>query len=236
MTQRPRPEAIGSWPTPAGYLYGYVDTSVTGYQKARDDTGAVTVTVASGYYRADALITALDTALSAQSFGASHTNGQVIVTTNGGDVLVWPDRLGWALGYGTEPGDEGTFLQNGEDAAAPYVAPIMIPYLGADWSEVDTSREITLEVDRTRRGLPGVWGAARIWRWSLTLDEYAFEALQQGWCLRGKVAIEGSESSALGGSQADGALTGYALGLSGVEWLGPTRSHCRATLIVASEV
>jgi hypothetical protein len=92
-------------------------------------------------------------------------------------------------------------------------------------------------VDRHRRNQGFVWGAADVFRCSLTMHRWALEALQTGWCLRGRVTLGGATklSTPIGLSDPDGAITGYVLGVDGIEWLDQTQTHARVSMSIATD-
>lgn len=218
-----------SWPTASAWLYGYVRTDHPGYRSV--SWAGVTQTIASGTYRWDDYLTAAATAFGAFVDIASDTSGRVGLVSQTTNVpTVWLDRFGWLCGLGFDAGETSTIA----DYQSPFVPPAGIPLLGLVWSQVSVERERELSLDRSRRSSGYVFGGARIWRCTLTMTRWSYEALCTGWCLRGKVSLVGSTSSAMSSSVPAGVLTGQVLGLEGAPvWDGPTQEICRVTMLVA---
>lgn len=215
----------GAWPTPAGYLYGYVSTQVAGHRQI--DVASTVYTVTSGYYRGDALVAQVN----ADVAGTWAVSNGEITTTHGTATVTATDSLMRLLGFGTEVGDAFAGVTTKRSI---YVSPVIIPHLGAQWQAVDVARDVDLASDATIRDLSSVWGGARVWRWTITLDRYAYAAFRVGWCSRGKVAVTGTDASDLSGGNADGVLAGHVVAVEGVEWAGPADlGLCRVKLIVA---
>lgn len=218
------PQRVPAWlRTAPAWLYSWVRTDHPGYR--RITVAGVPYTVASGTYRWDDYIAALQTAVGAACDVTLDSSGYIGLDPVG--VAAFPDRLGWLIGYGSATSSTGT-------SASTYVPPGGLPLLGATWDDVKVERERELVLDRSRRQSGYVFGGSRVWRWRLTMTRYSFEALCAGWCLRSKVSLVGSTSSAMSSSTPAGVLSGYVLGLDGAPvWDGPTQEICRATLLVA---
>lgn len=220
------------WPTANGWLYSWVRSDHVGYRKISIGGSVAQVASTTGK-RWDLYIADLATALtSAASWTAAiGTTGKV--TLSGSSAIVgYPDRLGWLLGMGKEA--LTTEAAAATSQVSRYVPPGGIPLLGLSWDEVDVEREREIILDRSRRQSGHVWGGARVWRWRLTMTRFAYEALCTGWCLRGKVTLAGSSTTAISSSVPGGALTGYVLGPEGApSWGGPTQSWATVTLFVA---
>lgn len=226
------PETPALWPRAVGWLYSWPRSDHPGYRRLSVG-GAVAQVASTTGKRWDLYVADLSTALtSAASWAASiGTDGRV--TLAGSSALVgYPDRLGWLLGMGKE-----ALTTEGAAAASytsRYVPPGGIPLTGVSWSEVDLQRESELVLDRARRQSGYVWGGARVWRWQLKMTRYAYQALATGWCLRGKVSLVGSSTTAISSSVPGGALTGHALGLVGApSWSGPNDMIAQVTMLVA---
>ena len=141
------------------------------------------------------------------------------------------DRSGWLTGLGTEAGQ----AYPAGDFQSAFVPPGGIPLLGATWDRVRVEREKEILSDRSRRFGGYVFGGARIWAWRLTMTRFAYDALCTGWCLRGKVTLAGSSTTAMAAAVPGGALTGYVLGLEGApSWVGPSQQDIAVTLLVAA--
>ena len=218
-------------PAAAAWLLGYVRTDAPGYREigfGGTDLFTVAASSATGY-RFDDLIDAVNTALSPNDPITWSTRGNVIATGNG---EVYPDRLGWVLGVVNDAGDAVT----GDDASS-VVPPAGIPLLGATWLRVDSEADRREIVDRHRRNQGYVWGAALIWRCKLTMHRWALEALQTGWCLRGKVTLAGATmlNTPVSESEPTGAITGYALGLDSVRWLDSIQQNAEVEMSMVRE-
>jgi hypothetical protein len=230
---------VSAWPDAISYLWGWVDTSLRGYRKIT--VGATPLTIASGYRRWPEHITALDSALTGLGDAALlDATGVVQVTLSPAATVTWPDRLGWLMGFGAEPGEVEA---SGTVHASRHVPPGGIPLLGAEWEGREVTRDDELIVDRQVRGRGYVWGNARVWRWRLHMHRLAWESLREenGWCRRGKVTISGAEPSAYlaGGawstSNPSGYLDGHVLGLSEPAWLDELHEVCTVSAAIAAE-
>lgn len=218
----------GAWPAATGFLYGYVSTKVAGHRAVSVAGSPYLLT--AGYYRGDALLAQCNADLPVT--GAVGVGGQVLIV-QAFTTLDADDMLLWALGYGCEPGDHRA---SSLFWYAPFVSPVMIPHSGATWEAVDLSRDVDLSSDGILKGLGNVWGAARVWRWTIKLTPWAFAAFRLGRCMSGQVALEGAVSSAMGAAEPGGALTGRVLGVEGVDWSDErTLSLATVRLIVATE-
>jgi hypothetical protein len=202
------------------WLYGYVRTDHPGYR--RITIGGTPFVVTSGTYRFDALVAQIQTDVGGAATITHESPGYV--QTSG--VVTFPDRLGWVCGFGDAAYD---------DHPAPFIPPAGIPLYGAQWDAVDVEREREIIQDRSRRQGGYVFGAARVWRWTLTMHRYALEALLTGWCLRGQITIIGAGVGVtMGATEPGGAFTGHALGLDGgPAWGGPTMDIATVRLLVA---
>ena len=123
------------------------------------------------------------------------------------------------------------------DTSSYFIPPAGIPLLGATWESVTSEVERRQIVDRHRRNQGFVWGASEVFKCSLTMHRWALEALQTGWCLRGKVTLGGATKldTPVGLADPDGAITGYVLGIDGIEWLDQTQTHARVTMSIATD-
>ena len=221
----------------SAFIYGYVDTDHAGYRKIT--LGGSTYTVAAGYYRWDAYITAINTAISASGWAlVSGTDGVSTLTkASGTAAIAWPDRLGWLLGYEVEPAatEHGTGSLVGRG-----VAPGAIPLLGATWEDVQITKESQFLVDRSRRGHGYVFGTSRIWRWTLVMTSAALQALRTGWCLNGKIVISAATPAGLGSDPAwttsatGGHLEGVPVGLEDVTWIDALQTQARVSMLIST--
>lgn len=219
-------------PKAHGWLYSWPRSDHPGYRQLLV-SGALAQVASTTGKRWDLYVADLSTALTtAAGWTASiGTTGLVTVAGSSGTVG-YPDRLGWLLGLARE-------ANTVESAAATsklsrFIPPGGIPLLGLTWESVEYEREREMIMDRSRRQSGYVWGGARVWRWRLHMTKWAYEALITGWCLRGKVTLVGSNTTAISDSVPTGALTGHVLGLEGAPaWDGPTQLTARVTLLVA---
>lgn len=222
------------WPVAQGWLYSWVDTSVPGYRTF--DFGAVgTVTVSDGHRRFDqwfAEIAAQVQAFDGADIWSILPDGRIdfAVADTSAEIITWTDRAGWLMGFGMEAGGVDEEWEFNDVARSRFVPPGGIPCLGVSWSEVEVQSEAEAVLDKHRRRLGFVFGAARLWRLRLTMTRWALQSLLTGWCLRGKVtAVCGNNTTAIGPSEPGGAVTGYVLGLDRVSWLDP--EHQRRALV-----
>lgn len=184
----------------AAWLLGYVRTDAPGYREVELD-GVLSV-VASGDHRFDDFVTA--------SQGVWNAYGGVSFNAS---EIGFPDRLGWLLGFGD--------ARQVAYGSSKFIPPAGIPLMGATWTRVDSEADRRVIFDRHRRNQGYMWGAALVWRCKLTMHRWSLEALQTGWCLRGKVTLGcvGMLDTPISVSEPTGAITGYALGLDSVRWL-----------------
>jgi len=215
---------------PAAWLMGYVRTDAPGYREVVVDGGIVLA--GAGDIRIDQL----------SIFPVTVFEGLFLEVVYADDptTLAFPDRLGWLLGFGTEAGSAAppkrAIFGGFSLFAAIHIAPGGIPLIGATWTQVEAEADRRILVDRHRRNQGYVWGGAGLFRCRLTMHRYAFEALQTGWCLRGKVTLGGSAKldTPWTTSAPDGAITGHVLGVDSVEWMGPAQQHAVVTMTIAT--
>jgi hypothetical protein len=237
----PIPEIPEAWPVAQAWLYSWVNTAVPGY-RTFDVDGSVVVLVPDGHWRWDLFIAEIKaqvaSGVDAGSFDVDATGRAIFAVGADSYNIEWLDRLGWLLGYGTEPGVVDAEWPATDAARSRFVPPGGIPLLGTSWQtiEVDTDAQATLDRHRRRSGY--VTGAARLYRCTLTMTRWAFQALLTGWCLRGKVSVVcGNNTTAIGPSEPGGEITGSVLGLDRVAWLSSTHQReVEVDLIVAQEV
>tara|TARA_R110000824_G_scaffold95611_1_gene229852 strand:- start:466 stop:1164 length:699 start_codon:yes stop_codon:yes gene_type:complete len=224
--------------TPTAFLYGYVDTDHPGYRQVR--FSATTYTVAAGHYRWDAYLAAINTAISGAGWAvaATSTGQHVFAKASGSSSVQWTDRLGWLLGFDSEPGVS-------EYPATSYYsrrpAPGAIPLIGATWDHVSVAKERQLVVDRSQRGHGYVFGSARVWRWRLTMDYTALHALQSGWCLGGTVLVSAKAPASLGADSAwstsntGGYVEGQPIGIESIEWIDDLQQVAVVSLLMTTQ-
>lgn len=211
VVQTPAPWS--TLPAAAAWLLGYVRTDAPGYREvSRANVGLAVL--ASGEHRFDAYVSAYSTAWQTLGGDAAtwETTGRVVGT---GDVPTFTDRTGYVLGFGDVVG------QYYSDDSTPFVPPAGIPLMGTTWTRVDSEADRRTIFDRHRRNQGYMWGGATVYRCKLTMHRWALEALQTGWCLRGKVTLGcvGQLDTPVSPSEPTGAITGHALGLDSVRWL-----------------
>lgn len=216
------------------YLWGYVRTDVPGYRELQ--LGDTLVRIPSGTYRWDALIAALAVQLLTHPTPwpcALTATGLVYLGNSDIAALTFPDRLGWLLGFGAEA---GVTLAAAEEHFGRFIPPGGFPLVGADWDDVTTDREVRAAVDLQRRGSGSAWGSARLWRTTLTMSRWHYEALCAGWLLHGRIAIVpvGYESTAMSSSQPKGHIDGYVVSPPRARWLDPLERFVEVTMIVAT--
>lgn len=227
----------GSTQPAAAWLVGYVRADAPGYREAVVD-GALSVAV-SGEYRFDAYIggyAAAGQSYNDNAYGCTYLDPAVA-------SLSFPDRLGWLMGFGVEAGGNAPPANDGDGTvyatayAAPYVSPARIPLIGATWTQVVDDADRRQLLDRHRRNQGYVWGSALLWRCKLVMHRYALEALQTGWCLRGKVTLGCADmlDTPISSTEPRGAITGYALGLDSVSWLDSIQQNARVEMTIVTE-
>lgn len=211
--------------TARALLLGYVRTDVPGYREAI--AGTDLGVIAAGDYRFDLLLAQAVVNLP----NCDWHLGSIGDVRGSGSALSFPDRLGWLVGYGVEAGNS-----IGDDSRAPFVSPAGIPLMGFTWTEIRIEVERQRIIDQHRRNQGYAFGSALIAQCKLTMHRWSLGALLTGWCLRGKVTVGGVDAigvSSLNGGEADGALTGYVLGIDSAKWLGPTEEVAEVLLSIA---
>jgi hypothetical protein len=213
-------------PTPAAWLLGWVDTSVPGHRQIR--YGATTVTVPSGYYRGDALAAQL----TALGLPTALGPGVFTVTPPSPATLRSIDQLGVIMGL-------FALTNETRSSAATHtsnrISPVAIPLQGAHWTQLQVDSDDVLTMSRAARAAGYVWGAVRVWEVELYLARHAFEALQRGWCLRGKVTVTPALSgvSPMSAGETQGLIEGQVLQVMRPEWTSPTEVQARVRMRIA---
>lgn len=218
--------------TAHAWLLGYVRTDVPGYRSIQEVGGGASGAVASGTgYRFDALLAEINATapvLGSETFTLSAAG---IVH---GDGLSWtfPDRLGWVLGFGTEAGQDLL-----DSAIGMFVPPAGIPLMGATWLRVESDADRRVILDEALRNQGYSWGGASIWRCRLTMHHWAFDALQTGWCLAGKVTLGGAAKldDPISTSDPKGAITGYVVGDPVATWDDQRQTVAVVEMTIVSE-
>lgn len=219
--QSPLPAAL---PVASAHLYGYVDTSVKGHRAIK--LGATTYTLAVGYYRGDALATALTTA------GASTTyaNGRFTVTPGAPDTLESPDRLAVALGLLSRAGQQ---LASAASHTSQVISPVAIPLYGVKTQAVVVDADDVMTMSRQNRVAGYAWGAVRVYEATLYMHRWSLEALRAGWCMKGQVALVGAVDSPVASGQPGGSIIGQVLSVGRPEWDGPAELGARVVMRIA---
>lgn len=231
VVQTPAPWS--SLPVAAAWLLGYVRTDAPGYREVVDAGNLVVVP--SGEYRFDAYVTTgVNTALVVTddwAWGLGTTTAEKGAVIGAGNVVRASDRLAWLCGFAAAPGEDF------DDSAPVYVPPAGIPLMGATWTRVESEADRRVIFDRHRRNQGYMWGAALVWRCRLTMHRWALEALQTGWCLRGKVTLGCADmlDTPVSVSEPTGAITGYALGLDSVRWLDSIQQTAVVEMSIVTE-
>lgn len=220
------------WPRAVGWLYSWPRSDHPGHRTISIGGAEAKVASTTGK-RWDLYVADLSTALTAAAGWTATIGTDGRLTLAGSSKVVkYPDRLGWLCGMGRDAGTVETAATT--SLVSRYVPPGGIPLMGITWESVDVERERELLMDRQRRQSGYVFGGARVWRWTLQMSRWGYEALCTGWCLRGKVTLAGSSTTAISSSVPGGALTGHALGLVGAPaWTGPNQQIARVTMLVA---
>lgn len=226
--------------TPQAFLFGYVTSNVPGYRKL--NIGGTVYTL--GTTGAEGLlwstyITGMDTAISASGWSLEWSAATGKVTLSGlPQAVSFPDSLGALCGFAVDPGTSVGTVATVESVRVPYAA---IPLYGATWSQVDMQRSVEYDVDRMSRTVGYNWGGAQVWRWRLTMDTHSLTALRYGWCLNGKVRIEGkgidgpgTSYQPISSSNDGGYLEGYPLGIAGLRWLDDVQSIAEVDVLVSA--
>ncbi len=217
------------------YLIGWLDSGLPGYRSLT--IGGTGHTIPDAYQRVTEAVDALSSELAASGWSAEVlANGRVRLTGSSAD-LTWPDRLGWLLGFETEPGDSDTGKTSLTSSSVP---PGIVPLYGADVEAVDLTQEEDLSVDRHLRGHGYVWGGAAVWRVRAMASAEAVRALKAGWVLRGKVTLSPTLHPATAGAwdaetNPGGYLDGHVMGLESLTWRGDARLVADLTLLLVRE-
>lgn len=225
--------ALNEWPTPSGWLYGFVDTSVPGYRQL-DNNGSA-VQLSDGYYSFPAYIDELNTQMGAVS-GSATTDSLGRVTINGAAPMTWTDRLGWMLGLDVAPGDDSGSSASRTSDRPP---PAAIPLMSMSWSRIDRAVETTIAVDRHKRGHGYLFGDSELMRFRLLLHAQGLRAFRAGWVLAGQVIIstknpaDFSTDTAWSTSNTDGYIQGYVVGTERGRWVDDTQTLWVTDLIMA---
>lgn len=224
-------EKPATWPVARAWLYGWVRTDVPGHRELQIGGSVPVITSAS--YRFDQLITQIGSDLSGLGWTASIANTGRVTLSGTSAIVAYPDRLGWLLGLA--PDAFVAEAATSASIAARWVSPTAIPLLAAQWERVDTEREVESILDRAGRRSGFAFGGSRLWRWRVRMTRWGYQALQTGWCLRGKVTISphASTVTAASSSQSGGGVTGYVIAVDSVSWTGPTEELVDLEIVIA---
>lgn len=219
-------------PVAKAWLLGYVRTDAPGYREVIDAGNLVVV--ASGEYRFDAYVTAINAALvytDDWAWGPGTVLAEKGAVVGAINIVGASDRLTWLCGFDAEPGTSF------DDSLPIHIPPAGIPLMGATWTRVDSEADRRVIFDRHRRNQGYMWGAALVWRCRLTMHRWALEALQTGWCLRGKVTLGCADmlGTPVSVSEPAGAITGFALGLDSVRWLDSIQQTAVVEMSIVTE-
>lgn len=216
-------------PSPAAYLFGWVDTTVPGHREIR--VGVTTYTIPSGYIRGDEIAAELAGLGLVTSFGA----GIFEVKPSSAATLESVDRLGVIMGFHGRAG--GEILASSATHESLRYSPVAIPLQGAHWSAVAVDADDVLRVSRTQRASGYVWGFARVWDVELWMSRQAWEAFEFGWCSKGRVTVtpDPPPAGAMGSSESGGFIQGQVLSVSRGEWTSATEVQARVKMRIAEE-
>lgn len=236
--------ALNDWPTPSGWLYGFIDTSVPGYREMSLGSSTYDYQITDGYRSFPAFIDQLNTQLSSD-YGANATAttdslGRVVITDAVGGVLDWTDRLGWMLGFDVTAGDTaGVTAGPALTLTSDRPPPAAIPLMSVSWSTVNRAVETTIQVDRHQRGHGYLFGDGDVMRFKMLLHVQALRSFRDGWCLSGQVIIstknpaDFSTDSAWSPSNTDGYIQGYILGTERGKWIDTTRTLWQTEILIS---
>jgi hypothetical protein len=219
LPQRP----VKAFAAQAGYLYGWVDTSVPGHRAIT--IGATTYTIPSGYYRGDEIATELTALGLSTTFDAIFT-----VNVPGSDTLTSTDRLAVLMGLLTRAGQQLASATKHESTVCP---PVAIPLHGAIWTQVTVDVDDVHAMSRQRRVSGYCWGAVRVWDVELLMPTSSLEAFQFGWCGKGKVTIVCGTDAPMSSSETGGSIEGTVLSVSRPEWLSEGETGCIVRMRIA---
>jgi len=214
-------------------ILGYVYTAIPGHRLISID--GTEYQIADGYYRFDELITALNAAITASGWSAAlNTDGIVTLSGPSAADILWPDRLGWVLGFGDsllEPTITPAII------TSRHISPAAIPTLAMTPTEVAVDNAEESVRDRHNRSHGYMFGSVRVWHWTITITAAAREAVETGWVRSGQVRVDAGDVTAIGPSHHTGALTGRVAGLA-LDWLGPPglAAHADLRLTLATAV
>jgi hypothetical protein len=214
-----------SFAAQSGWLYGWVDTSVPGHRAIQ--LGATTYTIPSGYYRGDELATEL-TALGCSTL----LDASFSVDASPAATLTSTDRLAVLMGFTVRAGQTLGALAKHE---ALVYSPVAIPIYGAIWNSVTVDADDVYTLSRVQRTSGYCWGAVRVWDVEILMPRASFEALQFGWCTKGRVTVLCGTDSPMASGQTGGTIQGQVLAVGRPEWLSEVEQVARVTMRIAEE-
>jgi hypothetical protein len=209
----------------SGWLYGWVDTSVPGHRQI--ELGGTTYNIPSGYYRGDEIATEL-TALGCQTL----LDARFTVGSNTAATLTSTDRLAVLMGFTVRAGQ--TLAAATKHEALVY-SPVAIPIYGAIWNNVTVDADDVYTLSRVQRTSGYCWGAVRVWDVEILMPRASFEALQFGWCTKGRVTIVCGVDAPMSATQTGGSIQGQVLAVGRPEWLAEVEQVARVTMRIAEE-
>ena len=225
--------ALNDWPTPSGWLYGFIDTSVPGYRLVDNDGTALQL--ADGYYNFPAYIDQLNTKMATDG-GTATTDALGRVVIAGSAPMTWTDQLGWMIGLDVKPGDDSGSSATRTSDRPP---PAAIPLMSVSWKTVNRAVETIVQVDRHQRGHGYLFGDGDVMRFRMLLHVQALRSFREGWCLSGQVIIstknpaDFSTDSPWSPSNTDGYIQGYVLGTERGKWIDTTKTLWQTEILVS---
>lgn len=230
VVQTPRDQSVASEYVNA-YMLGYVRSDVAGYRATTYDATPSTPTSTAGQ-RFDAYISGYLGAPDAVIWPYA----QWAVELDWSGTVTFDDRIGWLMGFVTDP---GTTITVSGFAVSTFVPPAAVPLIGATWTAVESDADRRIILDESLRNQGYAWGGALLWRCKLTMSFYALEALQTGWCLAGKVTLgtvsklNANEPVSL--SDPQGYITGFVVGDPTISWRDNPQTVAVVELTIATE-
>lgn len=218
---------------PVAWLYGQVSVQSVypGYRLISLD--GATRTLTSGAITLDAwdFLTALDTAMSPSNWDVNVSGSAFTLGRSGvSRTVLWPDRLGWLLGFDTEPGESE---QPAEVILPRAPSPLMVPLLSVDPLPVVREQERRSMRRRLGQGGGFAFGDAETHRFRVLLDRVGVQALDAGWVFCGEVVLSGNTLAEhlagtavpFSGSEPLGYRRGRVLSLDGGTWRDKAGPH-----------
>lgn len=221
-------------PQAAGYLWGFIDARMPGHRSIR--IGSDTRTLPAALHRADdlaSLVQALTGVASCTLDDGVYTITLASSATLGGGST---GRLLTLMGIAPRAQSASGQLPSGTTFVGTRVAPVAIPLLGAIWDETGVDADDVLDVSRRMVPAGYVWGGVRVWTLTLTMHRWALEALAEGWCTRGRVAVQcGGTTTPVDESTPGGMVVGTVLGVDEPKWLTASELIATVSMRIAVE-